>query len=133
MILHYDRDGVPIDTQSWGELVADKKYQRVLRTTVADAADPAKAYDVSTVWLGIDHNWGRGVPLIFETMVFGTGSEDMIADRYSTEELARGGHNAMVVSICATLIDPVVMEVVEDAGRYAAEPAEDADAEGRTL
>lgn len=27
-------------------------------------------YRVSTVFLGIDHNWGEGPPLLFETMVF---------------------------------------------------------------
>lgn len=29
-------------------------------------------YWVSTVFLGLDHNWGEGPPLLFETMVFDT-------------------------------------------------------------
>lgn len=27
-------------------------------------------YWVSTVFLGLDHNWGRGRPILFETMIF---------------------------------------------------------------
>lgn len=26
---------------------------------------------ISTVFLGLDHNWGSGRPLLFETMIFG--------------------------------------------------------------
>ena len=53
---------------------------------------------VSTVWLGLDHNYlGDGPPLIFETMVFrGKGRDrravDSILRRYTTKEEALGGH-----------------------------------------
>lgn len=58
---------------------------------------------VSTVWLGIDHSFGSGPPLIFETMVFNSdgkkdgrlGSE-LDCERYSTEAEAIAGHAAMV-------------------------------------
>ena len=53
---------------------------------------------VSTVWLGLDHGFHGGKPIIFETMVFdkeGTG-EDLDQDRYTTEQQAREGHAAMV-------------------------------------
>lgn len=47
---------------------------------------------VSTVFLGLDHSFGSGPPLIFETMVFGgEHNEDM--DRYSTWDEAVRGHN----------------------------------------
>lgn len=49
---------------------------------------------VSTVFLGLDHNWGNGPPLIFETMVFG-GLLDEEQDRYSTWDEAKIGHEAM--------------------------------------
>lgn len=55
-------------------------------------------YRVSTVWLGLDHNWNpSGPPLIFETMVFEHGLiyNDMMA-RYSTLTDARRGHITMV-------------------------------------
>lgn len=49
---------------------------------------------VSTIFLGIDHRhsiFGKGPPLLFETMVFKGGeSEDQY--RYSTWEEAEAGH-----------------------------------------
>lgn len=50
---------------------------------------------VSTVFLGIDHRFGEGPPLIFETMVFG-GPLDGETDRYSTYDEAEAGHGEMV-------------------------------------
>lgn len=56
---------------------------------------------VSTVFLGLDHNWGlAGPPAIFETMVFG-GPMDQEQDRYSTWEQAEAGHEAMVAKVRA--------------------------------
>ena len=52
---------------------------------------------ISTVFLGLDHNFGGGKPLLFETMVFNSdeiAEEDM--DRYSTWEEAEIGHKRMV-------------------------------------
>jgi hypothetical protein len=52
---------------------------------------------ISTVWLGLDHNWGGGPPLIFETMIF-VLTENIDAKyhdmqwRWSTEEEAKEGH-----------------------------------------
>jgi len=46
---------------------------------------------VSTVWLGLDHGYGGGPPLIFETMVFG-GAHDEDQWRYPTEVEALAGH-----------------------------------------
>lgn len=50
---------------------------------------------VSTVFLGLDHSFGRGKPLLFETMVFG-GELDGEQDRYHTWEEAEKGHKNMV-------------------------------------
>jgi hypothetical protein len=53
--------------------------------------------EISTVFLGIDHNFGVGrVPILFETMVFG-GPEDGYCDRYATWDEAVVGHAAAVV------------------------------------
>ena len=114
MSLYFDRDGAAIDSPTWSGLFGDIAYKRVDRTTVTDTADPMKTYDVSTVWLGLDHGFGAGAPLIFETMVFGDGSDEMATERYSTEPQAREGHTAMVVSICATMADPVAMDAIEE-------------------
>ncbi len=41
---------------------------------------------ISTLWLGINHNYGDGPPLIFETMVFG-GEHDEEMMRYASRPL----------------------------------------------
>lgn len=51
--------------------------------------------EVSTVFLGLDHNWGDGPPLLFETMVFG-GPLDQEQERWSTWDEAEAGHRATV-------------------------------------
>lgn len=56
---------------------------------------------VSTVFLVIDHQYGSGPPLLFETMVFHTGEqdnphEDHYCERYSTWEEALVGHQEVV-------------------------------------
>jgi hypothetical protein len=48
---------------------------------------------VSTVFLGIDHSFGDGPPLLFETMIFGGKyEEDEYQERYSTWAQAEAGH-----------------------------------------
>ena len=53
----------------------------------------SKDVDVSTVFLGLDHNFlcEDGKPLLFETMIFG-GKLDQELWRYSTWEEAEAGH-----------------------------------------
>src|SRR4051812_23508465 len=46
---------------------------------------------VSTVFLGIDHNFGDGPPLIFETMIFG-GPHNEHQTRASTWDEAEAQH-----------------------------------------
>ena len=51
-----------------------------------------KKVQVSTVFLGLDHNLtGKGKPILFETMVFG-GKSDGFQQRYSTWKEAEEGH-----------------------------------------
>lgn len=62
------------------------------------AQDDDEKYKISTIFLGINHNFGEeGPPLLFETMVFkrGSWSEEDCA-RYATQEEAEAGHAAMV-------------------------------------
>ena len=47
--------------------------------------------EVSTVFLGLDHSFDRGAPILFETMIFG-GKQDEYQDRYHTWEEAEIGH-----------------------------------------
>ena len=90
---HYDRHGNPIEMMDWAARLADDDYKRV-------AIDKLPDGDVSTVWLGLDHRFGAGPPLIFETLVFG-GPLDGEMQRYSTEQDAQAGHREMVRRIRA--------------------------------
>lgn len=113
---YYDRDGQPIDATTWLTLFGQGlAYARVARTTITSAADPNVTFDVSTVWLGVDHDFfGHGSPpIIFETMVFGDDSDDRTMTRYATEEQARKGHQDMVTIVVATMDDPVVMDATD--------------------
>lgn len=60
---------------------------------------------ISTVFLPIDHGWGQGDPVLWESMVFhghrrgkgfGDGQEQW---RYASREAARAGHRAIVHAI----------------------------------
>lgn len=94
----YDRDGKAIGLEAWSMLHASFDYRLVAKTQVG-------AYEVSTVWLGMDHGFGDGPPVIFETMVFATvaGPYDLDCWRYSTEQQAREGHEEVVLLLRATV------------------------------
>ena len=59
---------------------------------------------VSTVFLGLDHNWGDGPPIVFETLVFG-GPHDGEEERYATWEEAERGHAVMVKRVRASQVE----------------------------
>jgi len=83
---YYDVRGKPIDLDSW--VAAFARQWRL--------QDEAGEVRVSTVYLGLDHNFSaEGPPLIFETMVFG-GPLDDEQERYSTQEQATEGHHRWV-------------------------------------
>lgn len=50
---------------------------------------------VSTVFLGLDHSFDGGTPVLWETMIFG-GKEDMYQDRYTSYEEALVGHQKAI-------------------------------------
>lgn len=59
---------------------------------------------VSTVFLGLDHQWGPDGPaLLFETMVFGGDFSDCQA-RYTTWEEAERGHALAVQLVTGRLL-----------------------------
>ena len=84
--MYYNRLGEPITDDEYMELWTQpfEKSRRVANDERGDVR-------VSTVWLGMDHNYGDGPPLIFETMIFG-GDHDDETWRYATEVEAVAGH-----------------------------------------
>ena len=52
---------------------------------------------ISTVFLAMDHSWGSGPPVLWETMIFSPNEElDNWTDRYTSEDDAKIGHWEMV-------------------------------------
>lgn len=76
------------DLEEWAQAFGVTE-RRVARTEVAPGVV------VSTVFLGIDHSFGHGLPLVFETMIFG-GKHDEDQWRYSAWEEAEAGHQRAV-------------------------------------
>lgn len=99
---YFDRDGTPMTLEQWASV--DRKKLRI-------AEDTVDGYWVSTVWLGLNHAFGEGPPLIFETMVFPqkdgevTDWGERYADRYSTEEQALAGHSRIVEALRAGTLE----------------------------
>jgi len=88
--LYFGMDGQPISRDKYCELF-DSTERFLARTDL-----PGGCW-VSTVWLGLDHGFGGGLPLIFESMVF--GPDDMVdldCRRYATKEQALQGHDELV-------------------------------------
>lgn len=89
-----DEDGkvkVEPDLEKWGKWI-EKADRTLLKTTVGE-------YQISTVFLGIDHRFGGpGAPILWETMIFGPEDSEH-ADyqrRYTTKATALKGHSETV-------------------------------------
>jgi len=77
------------DLLEWARWFEISNNRKVARTQISDDVI------VSTVFLGLDHQYGDGPPLLFETMIFG-GPLDEQMNRYSTWDEAEKGHQEMV-------------------------------------
>jgi hypothetical protein len=86
------------DLKEWAEWFerASQDGSRVLDKTDTENGT------VSTVFLGVDHNFGSGPELLWETLVFG-GSMDGETNRYPTWEEAQEGHSRMVNKVTGDL------------------------------
>jgi len=109
MIRYYRRDGTPYPNGKKGMFEWAKDFENFDLKIVAKTK--TKGYEVSTVWLGLNHAWDDGPPLIFETMIFSLidkeTSELLGSDRkfrkalgyqqrYSTEQEAIIGHEKAI-------------------------------------
>jgi hypothetical protein len=111
---YYDREGMPMAMMDWARTFEDMSYRRVKVSVVNNLVV------VSTVWLGLNHRWGPGPPLIFETMTFPVDKAKVssfsempeLFGRYSSEGMAEAGHDAIVERL-VTLLEgaPAVAEL----------------------
>ena len=75
------------------------------------ASDEIGKVYISTVFLGLDHNFrGRGDPILFETLIFG-GALDGEMRRYCTYDEAERGHQEAVT---AALIAGAKIKAIAD-------------------
>lgn len=85
-----------IEWATWCE--NNRENKRVSKTTIGDSC-------VSTVFLGVDHNfslYGDVTPVLFETMVYNEANEtwvDKYTERYCTYAEALMGHSLIVSRI----------------------------------
>jgi len=95
-LLNEDHSVTPVPEGDEGLLLWGKMFESSNRIV---AQDQVGNKWISTVFLGIDHNWRTdGPPLLFETMVF---QDDRAGDmwRYSTWDEAVEGHKAACAGI----------------------------------
>ena len=99
--MYFDRQGNSMTMIEWAQMFENSTQAVNLRRVIATKV---RHIWVSTVWLGLNHEWRDGPPLIFETMMFNRHKRDRnkhsgrfdFCDRYSTEEQARRGHHRVV-------------------------------------
>jgi hypothetical protein len=103
---HYDPEGNPITIEEWALLYekrgSDPDTSWWQKSTYLGSGK--RGVHVSTVWLGMNHQWGDGPPLIYESMVFG-GPMDQEMWRYATKEEAWEHHD-------------VIVQMVQEASRF---------------
>jgi hypothetical protein len=92
---YYDRQGSPISLEEFGRLHENPEYKIVAKKHFEGHIE------VSTAWLGLDHNFGRGELAIYESMVFGPENypHDQAQMRYATEDEAWEGHRRLCEDI----------------------------------
>jgi len=92
------KDGVPVPEPDWDKWQASWHARWHVRKKIGP-------YEVSTVFLGVDHSHNpKDPPILWETMVFGKGPLDGDQDRCSgTVEQAEAMHNEMVKRVKESL------------------------------
>lgn len=89
----YDLDHNPIRPEEAERLWADPR--RII------GKDRVDGWEVSTVFLILDHGWGTdGPPVLYETMVFcPLGHATYDAERWTTREQAIAGHDQILAAV----------------------------------
>ena len=83
----------PFNEWMYGKPGGDDNNRRVAITTIPGVSE------VSTVFLGLDHSFGTGPPILFETMIFCNNTDDDLHNwqhRYNTKAQAILGHAIIV-------------------------------------
>jgi len=76
---------------AWGKWMEADERRFLKQTTLADGTY------ISTVFLGLDHGFGAGTPVLWESMIFPEQGEwhELYQDRYTSKAAALAGHEAL--------------------------------------
>lgn len=88
---YYDFHGYEISRDEW-----IKAFENIDARRVGSNWLGSSQYWVSTVWTGIDYNYEKGKPLIYETVVF-YGDDDIYRSNHANWDEAERGHLEAVV------------------------------------
>jgi hypothetical protein len=92
-ILDEENHTVEVDVHTWA------MWRDTASNCIVDYTEVTSRCIVSTVFLGLDHNFsGKGPPILFETLVFG-GPMDGDGQRYSSWDDAVIGHKRFVAKV----------------------------------
>lgn len=94
-----DEAGNPVEEPNilaWAKWVGENQNQKHLRKTFFNE----QKIMVSTVFLGMNHAFDDGPPILWETMVFGI---EEYCDRYRTKAEALEGHEKAVLWVMESL------------------------------
>lgn len=80
------------DLIKWGAWMASPHARRIAWSEIGE-------WTVSTVFLGINHSFGHGPPVLWETMVFGPKPWDQPQWRYTSREAAVSHHDQVAEHI----------------------------------
>lgn len=112
--MHWILDGqtpVPTDLITWARWFEDNHGNRHVGNDFVDTPDGK--IRVSTVFLGLDHNFSpAGPPLLFESLVFFADGETGDMDRYNSWNDAARGH-ARILAAVRELVDNVLLLTVD--------------------
>lgn len=96
-ILDADGNAEPVSAEQYEAFMVDERIKGRRRIVLGRTSGLPGGVEVSTVFLGINHNTSdQGPPLLWESIVFsanGTGGEQR---RYSTQDEALRGHVELV-------------------------------------
>lgn len=107
-VLDSENHAVEVDLLTWAMWWENPDNRIVAYTQITSQCD------VSTIFLGLDHRhgFGKGPPILFETLVFG-GPLDGEGRRYASHDDAETGHK-MIVAKVREAMGQKVTNVVQD-------------------
>jgi len=95
-ILDDENHAVAVDADTWARWFED------VGNRIVDYTEITSEVYVSTVFLGLNHRFmDDGPPILFETMIFGAGGDDIYQRRYSSWDDAATGHQVIVQKLRA--------------------------------